>query len=424
VADGKPEAELNAACVRDIRETGASVVPAFAELAQLGPLDLLVLSPGVPLDAEAVQEAQAAGVRITGEVELGYRFCPAPIVAIAGTNAKGSTCTLTGGMLERSGVRARVTGNIGDPFTGAVASGEPVDVYVLEISSFQLETIEHFRPRVACLLNITDDHLDRHGSLTAYVAAKARLFENQTAEDWAIANADDANAMRAVEGVRSRFVRFSARHSGTEARLEGDELVVNPGDGDRVICQRADLIRAGAPYIETVLAASSAALLAGSTLAGIREAIREHKLPAEVLEFVCEVNGIRFVNSSKATNPAAAMADLESVEGPVLLIAGGLERGADFAAFGRLAAQRAKGLFLIGQCAARIAEAAPGVPAVFCRTVEEAVQQAYLAGTAGDTVLLAPACASWDMFPDYKVRAACFREAARRLCAPGAKEAV
>jgi len=416
VGDAMPAEALDPQSLEQISRTGAELRFEVAGLAQLGPVDLLVISPGVPINAPLLEQARAAGVRITGEVELGYRFSRAPIIAIAGTNAKGSTCTLTGAMLNCSGVRARVCGNIGDPFTGAIAEEEPPKVYVLEISSFQLETIEHFRPSVACLLNISNDHLDRHGSLEAYIAAKDRLFENQAADDWAVVNADDPNVARAAEGASARRIRFSATQPGVEARVEGDRLLVDLGDGPEPVCQKGDLVRWGAPYIETVLAAASAALVAGARHEGLLEAIRTHRLPPEVLEFVGEARGVRFVNSSKATNPAAAIADIDSVPGPLVVIAGGLERGSDFTEFGEVLRRRAKAAFLLGQCAERIAEAAAGVECTRCSTLEEAVHGAFAAAAPGDTVLLAPACASWDMFKDYKVRGAQFREAARRVC--------
>ena len=415
VGDGKPAEALDAQALARIEETGAQLRFEVETVEALGALDLLVISPGVPFDAPVVEEARTAGVPVTGEIELGYRFCRRPLIAISGTNAKGSTCTLTGAMLNAGGIQARVCGNIGDPFTGALALEGPPDVYVLEISSFQLETIEHFRAAVGCLLNVTDDHLDRHGSLGAYTVAKGRLFENQTPEDWAVVNAEDGNVREAARGARSRVLRFSGRGAATEARLEGDRLVVDLGEGPQEVCRQADLIRAGAPYIETVLASACGALLAGARSEGILEAIHRHALPAEVLELVCEAGRVRYINSSKATNPAAAIADIESVSGPLQLIAGGLERGSDFTQFGEVIRQRAKGLFLIGQCAERIAGAA-GVEAVRCDSLEEAVEQAHAAAAPGDAVLLAPACASWDMFRDYKVRGEVFRRTARRLC--------
>jgi UDP-N-acetylmuramoylalanine--D-glutamate ligase len=422
VGDGKSLEALDLRCAEQIRQTGADLRFGVADFDVLGAVDLLVISPGVRFDAPVVEQARAAGVPVIGEVELGYRFSRAPIIAIAGTNAKGSTCTLAGAMLSCSGVNTRVCGNIGDPLTGAIAAEETPEVYVVEVSSFQLETVEHFRPAVACLLNVQNDHLDRHGSFAAYVAAKGRLFENQTPQDWAIVNADDPNALEAFRrgangGSRPpRAVRFSAHGRLVEARLEGDTLLVDLGAGPQEVCREHDLIRAGAPYTETVLAAAAAALIAGAHRDGMLEAIRGHKLPPEVLELVCEANGVRFINSSKATNPAAAIADIESVPGPLLVVAGGLERGSDFTEYGEALRRRAKAAFLIGECAERIAEAAAGVQCHRCATLEEAVERAYAAAARGDAVLLAPACASQDMFRDYKARGEVFRRTARRIC--------
>ncbi|MGQ9730856.1 MAG: UDP-N-acetylmuramoyl-L-alanine--D-glutamate ligase [Candidatus Zipacnadales bacterium] len=416
VGDSKSAETINPNHVRDILESGAELRLELSKLIDLGPLDLLVLSPGVPLDIPVVVEARQKALPVIGEVELAYRFSRAPIIAISGTNGKGSTCSLVGEMLKRSGIRACVCGNIGNPFSGVVASEPTPDVYVLEVSSFQLETTVHFRPAIACLLNIQEDHLDRHGSLEAYIAAKARLFEAQSEEDWAIVNADDANAVQAVTEIRARRLFFSAQRTDVAGRLESGHLIVDVGDGPREVCTEEDLVRQGIPYIQTVLAAASAAILAGSTSEKIREAIRRHRLPPEVLELVCEANGVRFINSSKATNPAAAEADIESISGGLVVIAGGLDRGLDFTRFGTLLQRRARAICLIGECAQQIAEAASGVPAVFCDTLEEAVEEAYRLARPGDAVLLAPACASWDMFSNYKERGACFRTAANRLC--------
>lgn len=442
VADSKSAHELQSKHIEAILETGAKLRLGITSLDMLGPVNLVVISPGVAPRAAIVEQARAAGVPVMGEIELGYRFSRAPIVAIAGTNAKGSTCSLIEKMLISAGIQGRMCGNVGNAFTNVIATEEPPEVYVLEVSSFQLETLYfppstslvdvsekgschtliaentsfQFRPSVACLLNITEDHLDRHGSWDSYVAAKARLFTNQEPDDWAIVNADDPNVMRAAQGARSRKVRFSAQGSAAEARLEGDRLVVDLGGGAQEICRTSDLVRAGVPYIQTVLASAAAALIAGARPEALVEAVRSHKLPPEVLEFVCEVGGVRFINSSKATNPAAAIADIESVNGPLLVIAGGQDRGLDFTEFAQVLRNRAKAVFLIGQSAKRIAEAAAGVQCVFSASLEEAVESAYAAAAPGDTILLAPGCASQDMFSDYKARGTVFRQIAHRIC--------
>ncbi len=416
VGDSKTEEQVNRDIAARIIATGAALRLELVDLAQFDGLDLLVTSPGVPFNAPVLEQARAMGVPVIGEVELAYRFSPAPVIAVAGTNGKGTTTTLAGAMLNAGGVRARVCGNIGDPFTGAVAEAQPVDAFVVEISSFQLETIERFRPWIAILLNITPDHLDRHVTMDVYLAAKTRLFENQTPDDWAVVNADDANVAFAARVARSRRLGFSAQDAA-QARVEGEALVVDLGDGPVEVCRLEDLVRRGAHYTQSVLASAAAALIAGASREGILAAIRAHRLPEHVLEVVCETDGVTFINSTKATNPAAAEADIESVSGPLLIIAGGLEKRADFTEFGELLRRRAKGVFLIGQCAARIAEAAHGVPTTRCATLEEAIRAACATASPGDKVMLAPACASWDMFPSYAVRGEQFREVARRICA-------
>ena len=417
VGDSKVAEELDAGHIAQMTTSGAEVKLGLTELEQFGPLDLLVLSPGVPLTAPVVRQAQEAGLQVTGEIEIAHGFCRAPVIAVTGTNGKGSACTLTGAMLNEGGLDARVCGNIGDPFTGAVAEEHAPDLYVVEVSSFQLETVERFRPWVATILNITPDHLDRHRTFEAYVAAKARLLENQTSADWAILNADDQGAMQAAEESASRPVRFSATRAHTEARVEGDTLVVDIGAGPRGICHTGDLVRAGRPYIETVLASASMALIAGASPQGILSAIRAHTLPPHVIVEICEAGGVRFIDSSKATNPAAAEADIESVSGPLVVIAGGLDKRVDFASFARTLDSRATGVFVIGECAEQIAEAISVPPVTRCASLEEAVRGAYAAARRWDTVMLAPACASWDMFPSYKVRGELFREVALQIAA-------
>jgi len=418
VGDGKMPEALDPATLDRIRTTRADLRFGTHDLTQLGALDLLVVSPGVPLDAPIMQQAREAGVPVIGEIELAYRFSSAPVLAVGGTNGKGTTATLAGAMLNQGGLRARVCGNIGDPFTGAVAEAQPVDLFVVEISSFQLETIQLFRPWIAVLLNVTPDHLDRHRTMDTYLAAKARLFENQTPDDWAILNADDPNVALAARATRARRLNFSSGRPA-EARVEGEALVVDLGVGPVEVCRRSDLVRGGAHYIESVLSSAAAALIAGASREGILAGIRSHRLPDHVLDLVCQVGGVTFIDSSKATNPASAEADIESVEGPLLIVAGGLDKRADFTEFAQLLRRRAKGVFLIGQCAARLAEAAQGVPTTLCATLEEAVRGAHAAAAPGDTVMLAPGCASLDMFPSYAVRGEQFREIARSICAEG-----
>ena len=412
VGDAKRVYDLNAEQLRQIAQAGAEVRTEVTKLSDFGALDLLVISPGVPIDAPVVLEAQNAGIPVTGEVEVAFEFSRAPVIAVSGTNGKGSACTLMGMMLNSGGIKARVCGNIGDPFTGAVAEALAPDVYVVEISSFQLETIRRFRPWVATLLNVTPDHIDRHKTLQAYHAAKARLFKNQTPDDWAVVNADDPIVMGAVGESAGRRVRISSSRRDVEACLEGDRLLVDIGAGRRQVCTTSDMVRQGRPYMETVLAAASGALIAGASPDGILEAVRSHTLPEHVLAEICVAGGVTFIDSSKATNPAAAIADIESIEGALVAIAGGLDKRVDFTGFADTLRRRARALVVLGECADQIAEAASGIPTVRCFSLEEAVKAAYDAAHPGDKVVLAPACASWDMFANYKDRGKLFADCA------------
>jgi len=415
-ADAKPAAAL-AEAAAEATAAGAVFVPDLSHLQQLGPVDLIVKSPGVPAEATVVREARARGVRIISEIELAYAVSPLPLVAVSGTNGKGSTCGLLAGMFEAAAISCRVAGNIGWPLIEAVAQPGDAKLIVAEVSSFQLEDIETFRPRVAVLLNVTPDHLERHGTFEAYVAAKRRLFENQAPDDWAVGNADDEVARALTEQSRARVLLFSTSRQDAAAGVHDGSIVVDVGSGGEAVCPTTDLVRQGRHYLQTVLAAALAARVSGAPVEAIAAGIRAHRLGPHILEHVCTVRGVRFINSTKATSPAAAEADIESVEGPLHIIAGGSDKHADFTEIGALMARRARGLYLIGQCAERLGQAAAGARGERFATLEEAVRAAYRAAQPGETVLLAPACASLDMFRDYAHRGEVFRETARAICA-------
>jgi len=401
----------------EARAAGAVLVPELNHLDQLGDVDLIVKSPGVPEEAPVVQEARARGVRLISEIELAYACSPLPLVAVSGTNGKGTTCGLLSAMFEAAEIPCCVAGNIGWPLIEAVADPGEARWIVAEVSSFQLEDIETFRPRVAVLLNVTPDHLERHGTFEAYVAAKRRLFENQHPSDWAIGNADDEVAGSLAAQSRARVLPFSTARQDVAAGVREGSIVLDVGAGPEAVCPTADLVRRGPHYLQTALAAALAARVCGASPAAIAAGIRAHRLGPNILEHVCTVRGVRFINSTKATSPAAAQADIESVEGPLHIIAGGSDKQADFAEIGALMARRARGLYLLGQCAERIAQAAAEAPSGRFSSLEDAVRAAFRAAQPGDTVLLAPACASLDMFRDYAHRGEVFREAARAICA-------
>jgi UDP-N-acetylmuramoylalanine--D-glutamate ligase len=360
-------------------------------------LRALVKSPGVPGEAPQVAAARAAGVPVWGEVELAARMLPRnPIAGVTGTNGKTTTTHLVGAMLAAGGLRCEVAGNVGRPITDLAGRLGPDAWIACELSSFQLEDIDTLRCRVALLLNVTPDHLDRHGSFDAYLAAKLRVFENQGAGDTAVLNGDDPVQGAATVPGRGRRVWFSRADAGSidweHARLRGDH------------------------NLENALGAAAVARAAGVADSAIDAALRTFDPPPHRLETVAAAGGVEWVNDSKATNPDATVKALTAFSGGVHLILGGSLKGASFAA---LAAAVASGpvtqAYLIGAAADALAEAlaAAGAPYRRSQTLERAVAEAAAAARSGDTVLLSPACASFDQFRDYEHRGARFAELAR-----------
>ena len=405
--DGKPAAQL-ADADAVLSGLGAELRPDCATLAQIGSVDLLVVSPGIAVDHAILQAARAQGIPAIAEIELAYRLATAPIIAISGTNGKGTTCTVLGDMLRRAGLRTVVAGNIGTPLVAQVS--EPLDVIVAEISSFQLETIAFFRPAVAILLNITPDHLiDRHGDMDTYVAAKRRLFSNQTAEDYAILNGDDPVVAACKPFVLAQQLVVSLSESAN-GRVENGLLVVETEATGRLeVCRGDELPMPGEHNQRNFLCAALAAALAGVPVAAMRAAIRAFQPAPHLLTPVGTVRGVAFRDDSKATNPASAIADLKALSGEVIVVAGGKDKGADFGEFGDAVAHHAAGAFLIGETRGKIAAAIAGrVPTTACGTLEEAVRGAFAAAHPGATVVLLPACSSFDMFSDYAARGDAF----------------
>jgi UDP-N-acetylmuramoylalanine--D-glutamate ligase len=364
--------------------------------------DLVVPSPGVP---PARYRARAR--RVWGDIELASRALAVPIAAVTGTNGKSTTVRLLEAMLRAAGFRARAAGNVGEAALDLV--GEPLDVAVLEVSSFQLETVDGFRPRVAVLLNLTPDHLDRHGSMAGYLAAKARIFENQTGDDVAIVNADPALDALAG-GLAARVYRVSARGSVARgACWDGDAVCLRTGGAPQRIPLEG-LPRPTGPMRENVLAALLAAHALGAEPRKALAALASFTPLPHRSEFVATGGGVRFVNDSKATNPGAAAAALALETQPVVWIAGGKDKGLDFGELeGALGGVRIA--LLIGAAAPRLEEALRGkVRTEIVGTLETAVTRAAALAEAGDVVLLSPACASFDQFSSFEQRGDRFRE--------------
>ena len=428
VADRKELQELTAILSQLDQSSIAVRVGAQYESALEG-ADLVVISPGVPTQLDALNRVRARGVRVIGELELASRYVTAPIVAVTGTNGKSTTVTLIGKFLQESGKRAFVGGNLGIAASEAALacvqakprSPAPYEYVVLETSSFQLETIEQFHPYVASILNVTVDHMDRYRSEEDYVAAKARIFTNQTAGDYSLFNLDDTRVAALRGGTKGAVLGFSrsgATVSGVAGAtvLDGDLIVTTVRGQREEICRRSDMRLIGLHNVENVMAAVTYGLLCGCSLDAIRSVLRSFPGLEHALEVVRERRGVRYVNDSKGTNVDAVLKALEGIEQPIWLIAGGRDKGGDFSRLEGAIRERVKGLILIGEAAGRIQVAMGKFDR--CRpaaTLRDAVELAAREAQPGEVVLLSPACASFDMFADYQDRGRQFKALVQAL---------
>lgn len=380
--------------------------------------DLIVVSPGVDTNLSLLQEARSRGVRVWSEVELAFRACQAPFAAITGTNGKSTTTTLLGLMVKHTGRKAIVAGNIGTALCD-VALGLSKECWlVAEISSFQLETIDTFRPQMALLLNVTPDHLDRYPDLAGYLAAKARIFLNQMPEDVAVLNADDPLTMEAAARGKARKIFFSQRQPVTEgAFVQEGTFWLRLGGKEQAICHLAELKIQGAHNTENALAAIAAAGILGIPSHSMREILKHFPGLEHRLETVAEIAGVRYLNDSKGTNVGATVKSLESFPaGRVILIAGGLDKGADFRPLVPVVKERVKATILIGQAREKLQVTLRGAcPIQVAANLDEAVEAAQALAVPGDVVLLSPACASFDMFRDFEERGEVFKAMVGRL---------
>ncbi|WP_059033225.1 UDP-N-acetylmuramoyl-L-alanine--D-glutamate ligase [Tepidanaerobacter syntrophicus] len=381
--------------------------------------DLLVLSPGIPSDIEIVTEAKKRNIPVISELELGYRFAASPIIAITGTNGKTTTTTLIGEILKNDGKRVAVAGNIGTPLVSEVEKTLENDYLVVEVSSFQLENILYFKPKISIILNITEDHLNRHKTFENYVNIKARIFENQTEEDYTILNYDDAVVRELARYAKSDVWFFSrkdvVRHG---ACIENDMIVIKNKGKTYPIAKVDEIGIKGSHNLENALAAACSTYLANSKVSSIAKTLKSFRGIEHRLEFVAEINGIKFINDSKATNPDAAQKAIEAVDGPIILIAGGYDKKSDYTDFVKSFDGKVKKLILIGETADAIENAA--IKQGFLNvekvnSLKEAVMCGYRAASCEDTVLLSPACASWDMFANFEERGRLFKEAVNSL---------
>ena len=378
--------------------------------------DLIVPSPGVPADAPLLQAARAKGVTIWSEVELADRFLSGRLIGITGSNGKTTTTSLIEHILRNAGLPTILAGNIGTPLIARVEQTSNDTITVVELSSFQLELIEVFRPNISVFLNLTADHLDRHHTMEAYGRAKARIFENQTESDSAVLNADDP-ATTPLAPAKPQVYWFSRKQRVAQGAFVRENEIFFRHDGEEeVVLNLRDIPLAGAHNVENVLAAVAATRLAGAESAAIARGVRSFAGVEHRLEFVAEIAGVRYYNDSKATNVDATLKALEAFPGRILIVLGGKDKGSDYTLLQKPLRERAILALLIGAAAEKIEKQITGSVAIErAGTIERAVEIASHAARPGDVVLLAPACASFDQFQNYEHRGRVFKDLVHNL---------
>ncbi len=416
VSDSKPEAELRDEILL-LLDHGIAVETGGHGDRTFRGQDLIVVSPGVPFDAPQLMQARALGEPVIGEVELAAQFLAGHIVAITGANGKTTTTSLAGEIVAAGRFPTLVGGNIGTPAITFVDQAKSDTWVVLEVSSFQLETILAFRPRIAVILNITPDHLDRHKTFANYVNAKARIFENQQAGDFTVLNADDATTADLAPRIHSQLFWFSRKKVVDRgAFVRERQIFFRDGQCEREIMPLGEIPLKGAHNLENVLAGVSVGALVGCQPEQIREAVRKFKAVEHRLEFVAKIAGVEYYNDSKATNVDATIKALESFPANIHLILGGKDKGSDYTVLNELLRQRVKRVYTIGAAAAKIESHIQGAAEIdHAETLENAIRRATGQASAGDIVLLAPACASFDQFQNYEHRGRVFKEVVHSL---------
>ncbi len=419
VQDSKTEAEMDPQLLSFLKDQKVELflgrVPE-----DMSAFDLLILSPGVPPALGFIQEAKAAGAEITGELEIAYRAGKGKYVAITGTNGKTTTTSLVGEIYKEATSSSFVVGNIGVAVLSKAMEAEEDSWLVTECSSFQLETIEEFRPEVSAILNLTPDHLDRHGDMEGYGRAKANIFKNQTKDQYCVLNYDDKACFALGEGADVTIVPFSRKEQlAFGAFVKDGKIVIRDEKGEEtVICGTDELKIPGSHNLENALAACAIAYFGGIDPEVIAKVMREFAGVEHRIELWGEIEGVRFVNDSKGTNTDAAIKAIEAMKENIILIAGGYDKGATYEEFVGMFPGRVKTLVLLGKTAPKIKETAENAgftDIIMCSDMEECVRKAYEVAEAGDVVLLSPACASWDMYPSFEVRGRHFKECAARL---------
>lgn len=375
--------------------------------------DLVVISPGVPADLDLLKPVRARGIPVIGDLELAAPFLTGNTIGITGSNGKTTTTALTGHILQHAGIPCQVGGNIGTPPIAMVESSHSDQWNVLELSSFQLETIDTFRATIGVCLNVTPDHLDRHHTFESYAAAKGRLFETQRAGDFAVLNADDATCVAYSKRTRGRTFWFSLERPTTPGAWLENGVVRYGGE---IILEAHDIPLRGRHNVENTMAAAIAAHLAGVPLKKIAEAVHTFPGVEHRLELVGEIDGVTYYNDSKATNVDATLKAIDAFPGGLWIILGGKDKDSDYTVLRAPLHEKAKAALLIGAAAKKIeAQIANAAPVMQCGTLAAAIEEAHREAEAGDTVLLAPACASFDQFDNFEHRGRVFKELVHAL---------
>lgn len=417
--DGNQEKNADELRVQFAADAALEIVLGTLPESVMDTLDLVVMSPGVPCDLPEVLLMKEKGIRIWGEVELAYECGKGDVLAVTGTNGKTTTTSLLGAIMQAWKKEVYIVGNIGNPYTDAAPKMTDEAVTVAEISSFQLETIEKFAPKVSTILNITPDHLNRHHTMEEYIRVKELITENQTADDTCVLNYEDEILRKFGETLKTKVIYFSSLHKLEKGMyLDGKMICYSDGAEVTEICRTDELNLPGRHNHENVMAASAMALAYGVPVEVIRKVVKEFKAVEHRIEYVTEKNGVVYYNDSKGTNPDAAIKGIQAMDRPTLLIGGGYDKGSSYEEWIQAFDGKVKYLVLIGQTREKIAETARKLgftDIVFAESLEEAVQFCADHAVSGDAVLLSPACASWGMFPNYEVRGQIFKELVRKL---------
>ena len=377
--------------------------------------DLAVISPGVDPETEIVRKLKDAGAEIISELELAYRYAKGKFIAITGTNGKTTTTTLAGEIFKNAGFDVRICGNIGRPVSESLENSNEDTYFVTEVSSFQLEAISKFKPFISIILNITEDHLDRHKTMENYIAAKCRVFENQDERDSLIYNADDEGVAKCAHGSQALKYAISLKNPQKNgAYLKDGKLILAIDGRTQVLCDAKDVNLFGEHNIQNILAASLAALLAGASIDSIGNTVKKFKAVEHRLEYVDTACGVKYINDSKGTNVDASTIAIKALPGGIHLIAGGYDKGADFSEFARGFDGKVKALYLFGATKERfekeVKHAGFEGRISVCNTLRECVEKASSSAASGDIVLLSPASASWDMYKSFEERGDEFKE--------------